>query len=55
MEEAFAAMNLWNSDKVQKVTRLVSSMSVGDILEYNGQLYRCASCGFTLLENYQRD
>ncbi len=54
MEEAFAAMNLWNSDKVQKVTRLVSSMSVGDILEYNGQLYRCASGGFTLLENYQR-
>jgi len=55
MEKAFEYMNLWSSDKVQKVTRLVSSMSVGDILEYNGQLYRCASCGFTLLENYQRD
>ena len=48
-------MNLWNSDKVQKITRAVSSMSVGDILEYNGQLYRCASFGFALLENYQRD
>ncbi len=55
MEKAFEYMNLWNSDKVQKVTRAVSSMSVGDILEYNGQLYRCASFGFTLLENYQRD
>jgi len=55
MEKAFEYMNLWNSDKVQKVTRLVSSMSVGDILEYNGQLYRCASFGFALLENYQRD
>lgn len=55
LEKAFEYMNLWNSDKVQKVTRLVSSMSVGDILEYNGQLYRCASFGFALLENYQRD
>ncbi len=55
MEKAFEYMNLWNSDKVQKVTRAVSSMSVGDILEYNGQLYRCASFGFALLENYQRD
>ena len=55
MEKAFEYMNLWNSDKVQKITRLVSSMSVGDILEYNGQLYRCASFGFALLENYQRD
>ena len=55
MEEAFEYMNLWNSDKVQKVTRLVSSMSVGDILELDGQLYRCASFGFTQLENYQRD
>ena len=55
MEKAFEYMNLWNSDKVQKITRAVSSMSVGDILESNGQLYRCASFGFTLLENYQRD
>ena len=55
MEKAFEYMNLWNSDKVQKITRVVSSMSVGDILEYNGQLYRCASFGFALLENYQKD
>jgi len=55
LEKAFEYMNLWNSDKVQKVTSAVSSMSVGDILEYNGQLYYCASFGFTLLENYQRD
>ena len=55
MEEAFECMNLWHNDKVQKVTSAVSSMSVGDILEYNGQLYRCASFGFELLENYQKD
>jgi hypothetical protein len=50
MEEAFESMNLWNNDKVTKVVRAVSSMSVGDILEYNGQLHRCASFGFTALE-----
>ena len=55
MEKAFEYMNLWNSDKVQKITRLVSSMSVGDILESNGQLYYCASFGFELLANYQKD
>jgi hypothetical protein len=55
LEEAFECMNLWHNDKVQKVTSTVSSMSVGDILESNGQLYRCASFGFTLLENYQKD
>jgi hypothetical protein len=55
MESAFKYMNLWNSDKVQKVTSTVSSMSVGDILEYNGQLYYCASFGFELLANYQKD
>jgi len=55
MEKAFEYMNLWNSDKVQKITRVVSSMSVGDILEYNGQLYYCASFGFELLANYQKD
>ena len=55
LEEAFECMNLWHNDKVQKVTSAVSSMSVGDILEYNGQLYYCSSFGFTLLENYQRD
>lgn len=55
MEKAFEYMNLWNSDNVQKVTRAVSSMSVGDILESNGQLYYCASFGFELLANYQKD
>jgi hypothetical protein len=55
MEEAFKCMNLWHNDKVQKVTSTVSSMSVGDILEYNGQLYYCASFGFELLANYQKD
>ena len=46
MEKAFEYMNLWNSDKVQKITRAVSSMSVGDILELDGTKYRCASFGF---------
>jgi hypothetical protein len=55
MEKAFEYMNLWHNDKVQKVTSTVSSMSVGDILEYNGQLYYCASFGFELLANYQKD
>lgn len=50
MEEAFRAMNLWDDEVVvQKLTRC-SSMSVGDILELeNGQRYRCASFGFTLI------
>jgi len=47
MEKAFEYMNLWNSDKVTKMVRAVSSMSVGDILEYNGERFRCASFGFT--------
>jgi hypothetical protein len=46
LEKAFEYMNLWNSDKVQKVTSTVSSMSIGDILEYNGTKFRCASFGF---------
>lgn len=55
MEEAFALMNLWEDEsKIEKLGPC-SSMSVGDILEYNGQLYCCASFGFALLENYQRD
>ena len=46
MEEAFALMNLWNDES--KVERLgpCSSMSVGDILDVDGKLYRCASMGF---------
>lgn len=57
MEEAFRAMNLWDGteDMVEKLAPC-SSMSVGDILEMeDGSKYRCASFGFTLLENYQRD
>jgi len=52
MEEAFKAMNLW--DDAAEVERLgqCSSMSVGDILELeDGSRYRCASWGFTALEN----
>ena len=52
MEEAFHIMNLWDDEyKVEKLGRC-SSMSVGDILEHDGKLYRCASFGFTPLENY---
>lgn len=53
MEEAFRAMNLWDECYVN-VERLgqCHSMSVGDILELeDGSLYRCASWGFTSLEN----
>ena len=54
-EQAFRAMNLWqedeNFDRVEKLGRC-SSMSVGDIVEdHDGKLYRCASFGFTALEN----
>lgn len=55
MEKAFEYMNLWEDETKVKRLGPCSSMSVGDILEYNGQLYRCASFGFALLENYQRD
>jgi hypothetical protein len=58
-EQAFEAMNLWQEstyfDRVQPQGPC-SSMSVGDIVEdHDGKLYRCASFGFALLENYQRD
>jgi len=58
-EQAFRAMNLWQDDvhfdRVEKLGRC-SSMSVGDIVEdHDGKLYRCASFGFTALENYQND
>jgi hypothetical protein len=45
MEEAFAAMNLWEGATVEKLGPC-SSMSVGDILEVDGKLFRCASFGF---------
>jgi hypothetical protein len=58
MENAFEAMNLWEEsvyfEDIFKL-RPCPSMSVGDILESNGQLYYCASFGFELLANYQKD
>jgi hypothetical protein len=46
MEKAFELMNLWDRPElVDKVTNC-SSMSIGDILEVDGKLYRCASFGF---------
>ena len=58
-EQAFNAMNLWqedeNFDRIERIGRC-SSMSVGDIVaDHDGTLYRCASFGFTQLENYQKD
>ncbi len=49
MEEAFELMNLWNDES--KVERLgpCSSMSVGDILDVDGKLFRCASFGFEVI------
>ena len=50
MDNTFELMNLWNDvSKVEKIGPC-SSMSVGDILEVDGKLYRCASFGFTALE-----
>ena len=50
-EQAFRAMNLWEADENWDRVELLeqcSSMSVGDILaDHNGDLYRCASFGFT--------
>jgi hypothetical protein len=55
LEEAFKAMNIMSDIPVSCYDRC-SSMSVGDILELeDGTKFRCASFGFTLLENYQRD
>jgi hypothetical protein len=48
MEEAFAAMNLWEGATVEKLGPC-SSMSVGDILEVDGKLFRCATFGFDTL------
>jgi hypothetical protein len=45
MEEAFAAMNLWEGATVEKLGPC-SSMSVGDILDVDGKLFRCATFGF---------
>ena len=56
MEEAFELMNLWNDNTKVEAPGPCSSMSVGDILELeDGSKFRCASFGFTQLENYQKD
>jgi hypothetical protein len=46
MEEAFSLMNLWNDESKVERLGLCSSMSVGDILDVDGTLFRCASFGF---------
>jgi hypothetical protein len=49
MDAAFEAMNLWEeSIYFEDIFKLApcASMSVGDILEVDGKLYRCASFGF---------
>jgi hypothetical protein len=49
MEHAFEAMNLWEeSIYFEDVFKLApcSSMSVGDILDVDGKLFRCATFGF---------
>lgn len=54
-EQAFRVMNLWDADEnFDRIERLgpCSSMSIGDIIaDHDGKLYRCASFGFTALEN----
>jgi hypothetical protein len=49
MDAAFEAMNLWEeSIYFEDIFKLApcSSMSVGDILEVDGKLFRCATFGF---------
>ena len=53
MEEAFDLMNRWERNELVEKHMRCSSMSVGDILEMeDGKRYRCASFGFTALEDY---
>lgn len=52
MEMAFHEMNMWEDESMVERLGPCSSMSVGDILELeDGSKYRCASYGFTRLEN----
>lgn len=53
MEEAFRAMNLWDDAALVERHGPCSSMSVGDILEVDGELFRCASFGFDKIESVQ--
>lgn len=51
MDVAFELMNLWEQpERIQKLKMRVPSMSVGDILEKDGEFYRVASFGFDKLE-----
>lgn len=47
LEEAFHAMNMWDYNLVETVSRPCCSMSVGDILmTEEGDFYMCAPIGF---------
>ena len=46
MDVAFREMNLWENDEMVEKFGPCSSMSVGDIIEVDGQRFRCASFGF---------
>lgn len=51
MEKVFRLMNLWEgSDNIVEKLGPCSSMSVGDILDVDGKLFRCASFGFDPIE-----
>jgi hypothetical protein len=52
MEEAFRAMNLWDDSAAVIKNGPCSSMSVGDLLEVDGKMFRCSSFGFTSLDQY---
>ena len=51
LTEAFSLMNLWNKeDRILRIGEKQSSMSVGDILELNGEFFVVENCGFKKLE-----
>lgn len=52
LEDAFRLMNVWDDlGRVSRVAAEVMSMSVGDILEKDGEFYFCASIGFKKLDS----
>jgi hypothetical protein len=47
LEEAFMLMNVWpEPDRITKIGARVASLSIGDILETNGQFFVCGGEGF---------
>jgi len=47
LEEAFMLMNVWSEpDRITKIADRVASLSIGDILETNGQFFVCCGEGF---------